>query len=136
MPTAIPLSSEMMDDQREALAEEYDVSEDEVEELYKSMKTNVMLMSQEAGRDWGEDEYEAVTDVLMAIQYQQMRVMEQMQDSRAASLARHLPSILLGATAFGLTISVSGLLSGPVTAEILGLISISLVTMTSWLTLR
>jgi hypothetical protein len=83
-----------MNDQKEVLVEEYDMTEEEAEQVYKSMKTQVMLLAQTAERDWGKDEYEAVTDVLMGIQHQQAEIIEQMEESHMATLARYLPALL------------------------------------------
>lgn len=70
------------------------MTEEEAEEVYTTMKTQVMLMAQTADRDWDTDEYEAVTDVLMGIRNQQVELMEQMQNSRLSTLARYLPVVL------------------------------------------
>jgi hypothetical protein len=83
-----------MSDQKERLIEEHDMTEEEAEEVYTTMKTQVMLMAQTADRDWDTDEYEAVTDVLMGIRNQQVELMEQMQNSRLSTLARYLPVVL------------------------------------------
>lgn len=83
-----------MSDQKRVLVEEYDMSEEEAEQVYKSMKTQVMLLAQTAERDWDRDEYEAVTDVLMGIQHQQAELVEEMEQSYIATIARYLPTTL------------------------------------------
>lgn len=85
---------EAFSDQRELIEERYDVTAEEAEELHKTVKTNVMLAAQEAGRDWSNEQYEAVTDVLMGIQYQQVQRQQKMQ-SAAEKLARVVSKALI-----------------------------------------
>jgi len=101
-----------MDDQKRVLVEEHDMSEEEAEQVYKSMKTQVMLLAQSAERDWDTGEYEAVTDVLMGIQHQQAEMVEQMEESHIATIARYLPKTLgvigVGQLVVGVFLAVNG----------------------------
>lgn len=91
---SMPISTEVMSDQKKWLMEEHDMTEEEAEEVYESMKTQVMLLAQNAERDWDKEEYEAVTDVLLGIQRQQAEIVKEMEESRMATIARYLPAIL------------------------------------------
>jgi len=93
--TNVALDSEAFADAKEVLMEEYGLSEKEAERRHETILTNVMLEAQEAGRNWERDEYEAVVDVLMGIQRQQQEQLEQMQESRLATVARYLPTVLM-----------------------------------------
>lgn len=93
--TDVALDSEAFVDAKEVLMEEYDMDEEEAERRRETILTDIMLEAQEAGRDWERDEYMAVTDVLMGIQRQQQKQIEQMEESRLATVARYLPTTLL-----------------------------------------
>lgn len=96
--TNVALDSDAFADAKQVLMDEYGLSEEEAERKYEQILTNVMLEAQDAGRDWERDEYEAVVDVLMGIQRQQMERLEAMEQSRLTTVARFLPHILhLGA---------------------------------------
>jgi hypothetical protein len=116
-----------MSDQKQRLVEEHDMSEEEAEQVYKSMKTQVMLLAQSAERDWDKDEYEAVTDVLMGIQHQQAEMMEQMEQSRLATVARYLPTLLAVSAMAGALVGFWVVLTVGITIPAATLIGLSFI---------
>jgi len=126
---AIPISKLVVNDQRNVLIEDYGLTEDEAEEVFESVKTDVMLLAQSAERDWGNEEYEAVTDVLLGIQHQQMETMKEMQQSRLTTVARYLPVVLFGMGVVTAIVTIHAVMTGPVTlpTATLGLVWVVLI---------
>lgn len=94
--TNVALESDAFVDGKEALMDEFDLTEEEAERRRETILTNVMLEAQGAGRNWERDEYMAVVDVLIGIQSQQKKQIEKMETSRIATMARYLPLLFIG----------------------------------------
>ena len=60
-------------DQRERMVEEWNVPEEEAEEAFKNVKTQVMMASQDLDKGWSDETVEAVTNLVMGIQQQQFQ---------------------------------------------------------------
>lgn len=75
----ITIGAEELKDQRERMVEEWDVTEDRAEEIFTDVKTQVSLTAQEMGKQWDNETLEAVTNLVMAIQFQnqQTKLMRQ-----------------------------------------------------------
>lgn len=122
------LDEKAFEDPREIM-QEHGLSEEEAEKRYETFKTQIMLAVQEAERDWDMDQYEAVTDTIMSIQYQQAKMIEEMEESRMAKLARYLPKILYLVGFAGLAVAIwASTTTGPTIVSD-ALIGISLVVL-------
>lgn len=97
-PQGLPLSPAIMQDQREHLIEDHDYDEEEAEEVFRSVKTFVMLSAQELEEDWTDEEINAMSNILLGIQHQQEMMMEQQQQERSI-LPKIFAAIVTVATA-------------------------------------
>lgn len=70
MTDTILLGKQEFRDQKERMVEQ-GVSEEEAEEAFKNVKTQVTLAAQELDKEWSDETINAVTNLVVAIQQQQ-----------------------------------------------------------------
>jgi polyhydroxyalkanoate synthesis regulator phasin len=90
--------SEVYTDQREVL-QEIGMTEEEAEKIYKDVKTQIMLASQEAGQKYSQETINALTNVAVASQKREMEHMRQHPDDTITiNLSRVILNLVMSIT--------------------------------------
>jgi polyhydroxyalkanoate synthesis regulator phasin len=90
--------SEVYTDQREVL-QEIGMTEEEAEKIYKDVKTQIMLASQEAGQKYSQETINALTNVAVASQKREMEHMRQHSDDTITiNLSRVILNLVMSIT--------------------------------------
>lgn len=109
MSSKITIGKDALRDQRKRMKEEWGLSEEEAEEAFKDVKTQVMMASQDLGKNWSDDVVNAVTNIVMAIQYQQYQQSKRHRSHFYDRLFRFLTGSMITAFAgFGIFLILTG----------------------------
>lgn len=87
--------SDVFTDQREKLQEDLDMSEEEAEEIYKGVKTQIMLSSQEAGKKYSTETINALTNLAVASQRMEIKQMIEEEHTTTINVGRFLYQLII-----------------------------------------
>lgn len=109
MGNSIVITEREFQDQEERMVEEMDISEEEAEEVFKEVKTRVMLQAQEMDKNWSDETVRAITNLVIGIQQQQQSNLHRSRRDFYSRLFSFITGTLqLTATAFGVFLITAG----------------------------